>query len=157
MKRYLNRVEKDSCMVIAALHSYMKEFSDRPSAIKTPTVLKYARSASTFAMKTLEALMEPLDVSERAKILEESAKMQVTTQHTREAIRMHKEYEKLNTVTSLDTEDFLQVVEQAVGVCQACKKVGDDAVNCGLRKVFAAQDIQVLDETAPAGKCPYQY
>jgi hypothetical protein len=156
-KRYLNKAEKETCLVLAALQAYLETFVEKPSTIKTPTVLKNARTARTFIRKTLEAILEPLDPDEIVKVTKESKKMEVVACYTREALRQHERVKEMNTVTTLDTEDFLYIVEQAVCICQECEKAEKDADTCELRRVFIQQDIQVLDETAPPGKCPYQY
>ena len=156
-KRYLNKAEKETCLVLAALQTYLENFIETPSTIKTPTVLKYARSARTFTRKTLEAILEPLDPDEIIKVTKESRKMEVVACYTREALRQHERIKEMNAITALDTEDFLHIVEQAVCICQECEKAGKDADTCELRRVFIQQDIQVLDEGAPPGKCPYQY
>ena len=71
-KRYLNRAEKETCLVLAALQAYLETFVEKPSTIKTHTVLKYARSARTFTRKTLEAILEPLDPDEIIKVTKET-------------------------------------------------------------------------------------
>jgi len=156
MKRYLNRTEKETVMIIAAFTTFLDAFIAKKSAIKTKPVLKWARSARTFGKKLLEEIIGGLDIEEQAKILNESAKLEIIARHKKEALKEHEAYMKLNDNVTLNREDFLDVIEGAlIGACQVCEKTGQAA--CKLRGIFLKHDIAVLDAEAPEGKCPYQY
>ena len=62
---------------------------------------------------------------------------------------------KADSVTPVETEDFLDIVEQAVNICVSCTKKGEEAQGCRLAALFIKYDIEPLDKDAGGGgKCP---
>ena len=158
-KRYLNRDEKNQTLTLAAFIAFLEvRIEEWQKLGRSKIMLKYSKMAKAFADKVLAHIMEPLDLVERDKLISEIPKMQVVTKYRREAIREFEECKKIDSVTPVQTDDFIDIVEHAiVGACQKCTLTGDEADNCRLKKHFINYDIEPYDLKAPAGKCPYQY
>lgn len=158
MKRYLNKAEKQTALTIASLQTYLDDRIAEWEAHDTPPeLLKNARMARTYTRKLLEGLLAPLDMEESAKLLREINKMQCVVRYTDNAVREYKHMLELDSVTPVETEDLLDIAEQAVNVCVQCDKTGQDADACRLRGIMLKYDVEPLDREAPLGRCPYKY
>jgi len=158
MKRYLNRLEKQQALSIASFEAYLDDrIEEYVEAGKSKELLRNLRTAKTFLHKALENIMAPLDKREVVKLLAEIRKMQVVVMYKQEALRKYNEMLKADSVTPVETEDFLDIVEQAVNICVSCTKKGEEAQSCRLAALFIKYDIEPLDKDAEEGKCPYQY
>lgn len=158
MKRYLNKAEKQAALSIASFQTYMDGKVEEWAKHNTPPdLLKNAKMARTYLRKALEGLVAPLDTDEAVKLLREIDKMQCVVKYKDEAVREYNRMLELDSVTPVETEDLLDIVEQAVNVCVACDKAGEKADMCRLRGQFLKYDIEPLDREAPLGRCPYRY
>jgi len=157
-KRYLNRDEKNQTLTLAAFIGFMSERAEESAKLgRSKDLVKFLRTSKTYADKALALIMLPLDNDEKDKLLEEIPKMSVVTKYKREAIREFEEAKKIDSVTPVSTDDFLDIVDHALVICRMCKLTSEDADTCRLKKMFIQYDIEPLDLNAPFGKCPYQY
>ena len=158
-KRYLNRDEKNQTLTLAAFIGFMEERADEAAKLgRSKDLVKFLRTSKTYADKALALFMLPLDNDEKDKLIAEIPKMSVVTKYKREALREFEEAKKIDNVTPVNTDDFIDIVEHAiVGACQKCTLTGEEADNCRLKKHFINYDIEPYDLKASAGKCPYQY
>ena len=159
IKRYLNRDEKNQTLTLAAFIGFMSERAEESAKLgRSKDLVKFLRTSKTYADKALALIMLPLDNDEKFKLLSEIPKMSVVTKYKRGAVRGFEEAKKIDSVTPVNTDDFIDIVEHAiVGACQKCTLTGEDADNCRLKKHFINYDIEPYDLKTPAGKCPYQY
>jgi len=158
-KRYLNRDEKNQTLTLAAFIAFMSERAEESAKLgRSKDLVKFLRTSKTYADKALALIMLPLDADEKDKLIAEIPKMSVVTKYKREALREFEEAKKIDSVTPVSTEDFLDIVDHALsGLCVKCKLTGEDADTCRLKKLFINYDIEPFDLNAPEGKCPYQY
>lgn len=158
MKRYLNKSEKQTVLTIASLQSYLDDkIIEWEKHDTSSELLKCARMARTYSRKLLEQLVAPLDTNEAAKLLREIDRMQCVVKYTDEAVREYNEMLRLDSVIPVETEDLLDIAEQAVNICVACDKTGEAADGCRLRGIMLKYDVEPLDREAPRGRCPYRY
>jgi hypothetical protein len=157
-KRYLNNAEKSAVVTLGAFVAFMAEQAANWEKLgRSKAIVKAARTARTWADKTLQAVLAELDPDERAKAIREVGKRKVAAFYTHDAVSEFNRFKAMDAVTPLDTQDFLDICEQAIGVCQRCDKTGEAADGCKLKKLFIKYDVEPLDLDAPVGKCPYQY
>ncbi len=157
MKRYLNRTEKESVTILSAFIIYLEDFLE-VAPRRDKQLFKWIRMAKSFTGKALDCFVLPLDDDEKIKIISESTKLEITANYRKDALREHQKIMELNSTVPVKKEDFLDIVEQAIGVCQLwCKKAGYEADSCHLKKLLIKYDIEPLDLESPPGKCPYQY
>lgn len=158
MKRYLNKAERQMALSISAYETYLEEkISEMAQHNGDKALLKNMRMARTYLHKALAKMIQPLDAVELKVLLKDVNKMQVVVKYTDEAVREYERMKKMNDVTVIETEAFLDIVEQAVNVCVACENKGEDVEQCKWRKRFLEAEIEPLDCGAPKGKCPYKY
>ena len=114
--------------------------------------------ARTYANKAMEALLQPLDVKERAYVTAESTKVKIVTKYTDEAIRELKEIEKLNSTVKIPKEKFYTIVEFCIaGYCKRCKAHGTGEISqCLLRDSLIDQGVEPLNCFADEDTCQYQ-
>ena len=157
MKRYLNRDEKHTVLLLASLVAYMQDYCAMLDKLKKPALLrKWSKMTLSFATKTLDEIMLPLDVRERIKMVEESKKMQVVAVYNDQARRLHREAERMESNTTLPNEHFYVLARRNLILCQVCQMRGDKVTECAIRKMLMDADIEALNYEAPDGVCQYQ-
>lgn len=156
-KTYLNKQERDDCLVMGAFIAWFREKADFWASLKRPKdIIKSMRAASSLGDRALQAILTPLDEHERVRVLEENAKMRVSTRYTDQAIKDFREICALDTVTPLEKgelEDILEYVFDAN--CTGCYKQGTEAHNCKWKKRLIKWDIEPFVFEVPDGACPY--
>jgi hypothetical protein len=154
MARYLNSQEKSKALTLAAFTAFLDDTIELWQQIGRPTdQIKYAKTAKTFTGKVMEIMFKDLDKDEVNKVVAETKKMEVVTKYKTEAVRVHKEIQKLESVTPVETDELLGIIELALASCSVCEEPGGD---CKYKKLFIKQDIQPLNLDPPAGGCPYR-
>lgn len=156
MKQYLNKAERQLALSLSAFETRIEEkVGEMAQHNGDKELLKNMRYAKTYLHKALESMLQPLDPTELNVLLRDISKMEVVVKYKDQAIREYNAMLKLNSVTPVETEDLLDIVEQAVNICVRCDRT--DADKCRLRELFLKYDIEPLDKDAPGGKCPYKY
>jgi molybdopterin synthase catalytic subunit len=158
VKRYLNKAERQMALSLSAYEAYLEEkISEMAQHNGDKGLLKNMRMAKTYLHKALECMVQPLDAVELQVLLRDVNKMQVVVKYTDEAIREYERMKKMNGVTVIETEAFLDIVEQAINVCVTCENTGEAVNQCKWRKRFIEAEIEPPDYGAVEGKCPYKY
>ena len=154
MKSYLNREEKTLVLTLASFVAYLTAKSDEwAEHNRNKDSVKSMRMAKSFIFRVTDALLKDVDNAEKAKIFNQVAKMEVVVKYHDEAVREYKRMQELDSVTPIKTEDFFEICEQALGVCQTCKDKPD---GCRLRELFIEHDVPVFNESPGEGQCPYR-
>lgn len=154
MPKYLNAQEKSIALTLAAFTAFLDDRIEEWTKIGRPKdQLKYTKMAKSFAHKVLDFMFSELDQDEVGKILRELKKMQVVTKYTTEAVREYEAMKKLDSVTPIETQDLLDIVQLALASCDVCEEPGDD---CHFKKLLIKQDIQPINADPKPGGCPYR-
>jgi len=158
-KTYLNIHEKGDAVRLLAynegLHETLERWKKQPNQSKT--LITYIKYAHTYLDKLCHAIFEPLDDVELKKILNYAKKVSVATMYTAEAKKEYEDMMKMDSIMPVEMDDFYDICEQAVEVCnKACKKGPEEQKGCRLREILMRHDVSVADERAEAGKCPYR-
>lgn len=158
IKRYLNREEKDIALTLGGFSAYMTNTAEKWDKLGRPkTQLKYLRTAKTYVEKTIVEMFTGLDTEELARIVAESAKIEVTAQYKKDAVREYQAMLKLESVKPIDAEDLYDLVEHAIGICKTCRKEGPEIQACRIREIYVKYDIPGLYTALPVEYCVYQY
>lgn len=157
---YLNRRDKNTVLGLGALASYLeetiKEQEARNQTDKIKKLLKNLRTTRTYTYKSLDTLLGDIDEDEVQKTIKSLEYLELLIAYKNKAYKEKQRMEELDSTITLDREEFLDIVEQAIGVCQSCELGKRKAKECNLRKLFIKHDIEPLDPDAKK-KCPYQY
>lgn len=157
-KGYLNRREKDDVLVLASFKNYMDRLSEKLEELnKSKEMIKYAKMSRSFAYKVLVMQLEGLRKEDQDNIRNESKKLRVAIHYNKDAINEFEKMKKADGITPVETEDFLDVVAVSISVCRTCSKVGKEADECYLRKIYFKYDIEPINYDAQEGQCQYQY
>lgn len=155
MKSYLNKAEKGQALTLAAFVGYLDERAEEWSKLgRSKDSIKSLRMAKSFALRAVDSLFEGLDQDEKAKVLNELRKMDVVCKYKDEAVREYERMKKLDSVTPVESEEFMDICGQALGVCQVCES--KEPENCKLRKLFVKYDVEVFEFSPGPGECPYK-
>lgn len=158
-KTYLSVHEKGDAVRLLAYNDGLEETLQRwqkqPNQDKK--LITYIRYAHTYLNKLCHAIFEPLDDKELKKILSYAKKVAVATMYTAEAKKEYEDMMRMDSVMPIDMDDFYDICEQAVEVCnKSCQKGKDEQRKCHLREILMRHDVKVADDHAPEGKCPYK-
>lgn len=154
MKSYLNRAEKVQALTIAAFSIYMENRSCEWERLKRDKeTIKYLRMAKSFASRALNLFLRGIDEQEVSKLLESIKKMDVAVKYKDEAIRDYNRMLALDSVTPVNTDDFIEICSQAVEQCQGCTKENQN--KCRLKSLLIKYEIPVCNEEPNQGECPY--
>lgn len=157
-KHYLNREEKTQALTLGAFIAYTSDRAEEWAKLNRPKdLVKFIKTARTYAQKTLDEMCKDLNPDDVAGLLREVKKMQVVTRYNADAIKEYEAVKKMDSVTPVETDDLIDLVELGLASCSVCESVGDDADSCRFRKLFLKYDIQPLNCDAGPGVCPYRF
>jgi tRNA U34 5-carboxymethylaminomethyl modifying enzyme MnmG/GidA len=167
-KTYLNSEEKLIVLTMAAFISKLEEIIESWQKMHKPpkTPLKLIRTSKTYAEKTLDWLCGELSEEELIKLIgkdhngnrikvRELEKMEVVIKYTKEAEREKQKIREFEKITTMETNDFIDLSELALASCSVCEASGKDADTCRFRKVFYKYDIPPVNCEAGPGQCPF--
>ena len=156
-KRYLNKQEKNDCLVIGAFASWMQDKANRMAEhSQSKQVIRNLRTASTYGQKALDEIIFELDDLEKVKVLEEAGKMQVSTRYKDQALREFKETMELDDVVPVKKSDFYDFMECTFEkVCKCCS-TPENHQDCYWRKMFIQYDVEPFNLNIEPGMCPYK-
>ena len=153
-KGYLNSAEKSIALTLAAFTAYLDDRIIEWTKISRPKdQVKYAKMAKSFTHKVLDFMFIGLDQDEVQKILKELGKMQVVTRYHSEAVKEYEAMKKIDSVTPVETQDLLDIVQLALASCSVCEEPGDD---CKHKKLFIKYDMEPYNLSPGPGGCPYR-
>jgi hypothetical protein len=119
--------------------------------------LKTMRMVKTLSERLLRLRMQFLDRKEIDKLVADVHKHQVVCRPKDVVIREQKEIDKLNSVTVITDDDFLDLVQWTIeNTCKVCTNCGPEIEQCALRELWLKHDIAPLYPDA-TDSCPYQY
>lgn len=154
MKSYLNRDEKKIVLVLASFASYLEKLMVTLVECKKPKkMIKWGRSARTFTLKTMDELMVGLDQNHVKAIIKEIDSMVLVAKYSDNAVREYKEMKDLDSMTQIETGEFLDICCQAIEVCKFCGNVQKE---CGLRKILLKHSVEPVNYEAGNDECPYK-
>lgn len=154
-KRYLNKAEKEMFFFLAAFKITLAEHIEGLSKYDKQKA-GWAKTAKTYTEKILHSYSENLDERQRDKLILEAAKYRAYVSYHADAKASIDKALKLEENIAVNREDFLDIVEQTVYWCVGCKKRGVEAEQCNLRRLFLKYDVEVFDQHAQEGVCPYR-
>ena len=159
MKRYLNKEEKNTVLVLGSFVSYFAEKIEEFDKLGiNKDILKCFRLARTWGDKALQKYMEKIDPIEQNNVLLEVKKMTVSSTYKSSAIREYKEMLALDSVIPVPKDDFYDLVgEVSSCVCRNCRAEGAEVDTCPLRSLFLRNNVDAVNAEVSEGKCPYQY
>ena len=156
--RYLNRDDKETALTLGATKTYLDQQIVTWAKLKRPAeVMKNLRAARTFVGKTLSELFRGLDDEEVAQVVTSQRSKMVVTIERRLLPEYQEAQRQVNDRVVMASDDFLDLCAKAINECTRCTRQGDDADQCGYKRIFIKYDVEPLDLEAPVGKCPYQY
>lgn len=150
--RYLNVHQKGDTVRLLTYNEGLDETMKRwQENKKNPgshdkKLITYIKYAHTYLDKLCKAIFEPLDDVELKKILDYAKKVSVATMYTAEAKKEYETLMKMDSIMPVDMDDFYDICEQAVEVCnKACKKGAEEQGKCHLREILMRHDVPVSD------------
>lgn len=157
-KRYLNREEKTAALTIGAFMAYMGERAQEWAAFNRPKdLIKYAKTARTYGQKTLNELCTNLDPDDFDLLIKEVDKMQAVVRYNEEAAREYKDMQKMDTVTPVETDDLIAIVELGLVSCSVCETGGEEAADCRFKKVLLKYNMEPLNCNPGPDDCAYRF
>lgn len=159
-KQYLNRQEKQDVITIACFQVFMDDIADKWEELgRDKGQIADARRARSFAQRVLDSIFEELDQDEVTTVMKSIEQQELVLDYKAAARRKRNRKEEIESVTPVETEDLLTIVDYALSKCiNECKETDQEKIkSCPRRKVFLKYDIQPLHLDPPEGKCPYQY
>lgn len=159
-KKYLNNRDKNIVLTIASLVAFMDDRAEEWEKLGVnKDQVSDARRARSFAQRVLNYIFEDLDQDEVKKVISDIGKREVVVRYKTQAQLEYQKMQELESVTPVETEDLLTIVDYALDCCfSKCKITDQDKIKkCPRRKVFIKYDIEPLHLDPPEGKCPYQY
>jgi len=159
LNKYLSSSERDEMLKLGAVESLFMKMEENYSQVKNvdKEMMKYIRTAKTFADKALRIRMKYMDIDEIVKLVEQTRKHRIVVRPRDKVIMEQKEVDKMQEVTVLKTDDFLDFVSWIINFsCVHCTNEGKEVEECGLKRLLIMNDVEVINADADR-YCPYSY
>lgn len=152
MKRYLNRHEKEVALMVANMQQFLETQVDTWAKLnKSKALLRNARMASTYTLKTLKEMLDPLDADEVALLVKQLDSHVIAVLPNNKAIALAKKQE---TKADISSDELLVALGYATVQCVDCTE--EKMRECELRALLMKQDIKAFDQWAIDIKCQYK-
>ena len=158
MKRYLNKEHKKNLLQVSALAGtidlQLEKFRVKDEQDKL--YRKYLKTAHTYAIKAMDAMMECLTEDEQQKVLRAAAQYDVWIFLKGEKRAEIQENLKLANKVILESEDLQIIGDLATANCTLCESRGQEVKECEKRIKMLEYGINPTNQYASYGFCPYQ-
>ncbi|HCU01240.1 TPA: hypothetical protein DIC62_00335 [Candidatus Nomurabacteria bacterium] len=155
IKRYLNKGEREDVIIMFSFTKWLRKKADRLQELKrNKELIRFMRTAATLLEKVANLMIQNLDIEAKNQIDKESPRYEINcfdpgTSGLR--ARLIEEEKKKEILT----EDFYDICDHALVICQECTNRGQSVQNCNMRKIFIRYEIEVFNHYTPEGICPY--
>ena len=158
MKRYLNKEDKRNLLQVSALAGTIDMQLERLRIKDDQDKLykKYLKTAHTYVIKAMDAMMEALTEDEQQKVLRAANQYDVWIFLKGEKRREIEENLRLANKVILESEDLQIIGDLATANCTLCESRGQEVEECEQRKKMLEYSINPLNQSADPGVCPYQ-
>lgn len=161
---YLSQKAKQQLVSIAVFGEFMddcvKEWAEshpkKSRSDREKNRIKWGKMARTYADKTFGTFWEGLDEEQKRDVLSQIEKVKVYVMYTDKALRERRKRLQAEEVVAVDHQDFLDVCEQALGVCQFCDNISQKVERCDLRRLFLKYDVEPFTLHPEKGACCYK-
>lgn len=117
---------------------------------------KYLKTAYTYAIKAMDAMMECLTEDEQQKVLRAANQYDVWIFLKGEKRQEIQENLKLANKVILESEDLQIIGDLATANCTLCESRGQEVEECEKRIKMLEYGVNPINQSAEQGVCPYQ-